>query len=47
MLDFWRDEFLMQGKVEHSEDFPFVIIGNKKDLLLKITDDNHENQEEH
>lgn len=31
-LDSWRDEFLIQASPRDSEDFPFVVIGNKIDL---------------
>lgn len=31
-LDEWRDEFLIQASPRDSENFPFVVIGNKIDL---------------
>lgn len=31
-LDTWRDEFLIQASPRDSENFPFVVLGNKVDL---------------
>ncbi|CAG8683940.1 208_t:CDS:2, partial [Dentiscutata heterogama] len=31
-LDSWRDEFLIQASPRDSENFPFVVLGNKIDL---------------
>jgi Ras-related protein Rab-7A len=40
MLDFWREEFMTQARIEQPEDFPLVIVGNKKDLVKpKVADD--------
>ena len=29
----WREEFLSQAGVKDPDDFPFVVIGNKVDLI--------------
>ncbi len=31
-LDSWRDEFLIQASPHDSENFPFVLLGNKLDM---------------
>lgn len=31
-LDAWRDEFLIQSSPKNTENFPFVVLGNKIDL---------------
>ena len=31
-LDSWRDEFLLQASRHDSENFPFVVLGNKIDM---------------
>lgn len=32
-LEMWREEFLTQGMIPNPENFPFVVIGNKIDLV--------------
>jgi Ras-related protein Rab-7A len=32
-LESWRDEFLIQSSPRDPENFPFVVLGNKADLL--------------
>jgi Ras-related protein Rab-7A len=31
-LDSWRDEFLLQASPKNTDDFPFVVLGNKTDV---------------
>ena len=32
-LDTWKDSFLQKGMVIHPESFPFLVVGNKCDLV--------------
>merc|ERR1712106_119682 len=34
-LESWRDEFLIQASPREPDNFPFVVIGNKADLVAK------------
>ena len=33
LLDAWRDDFIIEGSPSNPDTFPFVVIGNKIDLL--------------
>lgn len=33
MLDLWREEFISQSKITDPDSFPFVILGNKIDMV--------------
>ena len=35
-LDRWRDEFLLLGSPAHPDTFPFLVLGNKSDLVDRV-----------
>ena len=43
MLDYWRDEFIQFAKIENPEEFPFIVLGNKRDLVKRDLENNDTN----
>ena len=38
-LESWKKEFINQGGIDNAENFPFIVVGNKCDLDVDVSDE--------